>query len=334
MALEFSFYSKENENEWDKFVLTKSMNGIFIQTRKFINYHKDGKFKDCSILVRKGNELVAVVLACKIIDEGEKVFFSHRGTTFGGIIVSKNVYSTSYVDEIFKSLVEFLRDNGFEKAYFKTIPDIYQKQNTDLLDYFFYKYDSKIFNELNYYIDIQNFSNGEDILLNFTSNKRRDYRYSLKNNLRFEKLVTKEQIKEYYGVLLANLKKLGLNPVHSLEDLFDLKFNRFENEIEFYGVYADDKMIAGSMLFYFNDDIVHTQYLSSDENYLTYFPMDFLIYNLINVAVSRKKKIFSFGICTEDQGRYLNFGLSRFKEGFGTKFCINKSYEIKLKEEK
>ena len=28
-------------------------------------------------------------------------------------------------------------------------------------------------------------------------------------------------------------------------------------------------MIAGSMLFYFNDDIVHTQYLSSDEEYLT-----------------------------------------------------------------
>lgn len=28
-----------NESEWDQFVLEKSMNGTFIQTRKFINYH-------------------------------------------------------------------------------------------------------------------------------------------------------------------------------------------------------------------------------------------------------------------------------------------------------
>ena len=36
---------------------------------------------------------------------------------------------------------------------------------------------------------------------------------------------------------------------------------------------------------------------------------------------------FTFGICTEDQGRYLNLGLSRFKEGFGTEFRINRTYE-------
>ena len=57
------------------------------------------------------------------------------------------------------------------------------------------------------------------------------------------------------------------------------------------------------------------------------FPMDFLIYNLIDTAVKKDMEIFTFGICTEDQGRYLNLGLSRFKEGFGTKFCINRSYE-------
>ena len=32
-------------------------------------------------------------------------------------------------------------------------------------------------------------------------------------------------------------------------------------------------------------------------------------------------------ICTEDQGRYLNLGLPRVKEGFGTEFCVNRSYE-------
>ena len=43
-----------NESEWDQFVIEKSMNGTFIQTRKFINYHPANRFEDCSLCVRKG----------------------------------------------------------------------------------------------------------------------------------------------------------------------------------------------------------------------------------------------------------------------------------------
>lgn len=332
MELKFSFYDEENNEEWDKFILNKSMNGLFLQTRKFINYHEQGKFKDCSVCIRNGNELVAVILACEILVDGEKCFFAHKGTTFGGISISKNIYTASAINELVSGLILFLEKSGFEKIYLKMVPDLYQKNNTNLLDYFLYKYNFNSYNELNYFIDLKNLKTPEDILSNFTSSKRRDYRYSLKNNLRFAKLETKEEIASYYEILLLNLKKLNLKPVHSLEDLLDLKFNRFNQEIEFYGVFLEDKMIAGTMLFYFNDNIIHTQYLSSNEEYLNYFPMDFLIYNLLKVSVEKNKEIFSFGICTEDQGRYLNLGLSRFKEGFGTQFCINRSFELEINE--
>lgn len=330
MALNFSFYNDAEEEEWDKFVLEKSMNGIFLQTRKFINYHPKGKFKDSSICVRKGNELVAVILGCEL-DDGGKMFFAHRGSTFGGITLSKTIYSATSIDELISGFLAFLRENGFKKCFLKMVPTIYQKKQAELVDYFLHKNNFYCYNELNYYLDLNNYK--DDILAQFTANKRRDYRYSLKNDLSFKELSTKEEIAEYYEVLLKNLKKLNLNPVHTYEELCDLKFNRFNENVEFYGVFKDNKMIAGSMLFYFNNDIVHTQYLSSDEEYLSMFPMDFLIYNLIKVGVEKNKKIFSFGICTEDRGKYLNLGLSRFKEGFGTDFCINKSYEIELKEE-
>ncbi len=325
MAFSFSFYKADDEQIWDEFMLNKSMNGTFLQTRKFINYHKEGKFNDCSILVKKGNELVALILACVIEDEGKKTFFAHRGTTFGGITISKSIYSASAIDEITTSLLEFLEENGFKKIYLKMVPEIYVHENTDLLDYFLVKNEFKCYNELNYYLQLKEYKN--DIAAQFSSSKRRDYRYSLKSELSFKKLETRQDIAEYYNILLMNLNKLNLKPVHTLEDLYDLKFNRFDDRIEFYGVYKDDIMIAGSMLFYFNDKIVHTQYLSSNEAYLKMFPMDFLIYNLIDTAVKKDMEIFTFGICTEDQGRYLNLGLSRFKEGFGTKFCINRSYE-------
>lgn len=325
MALAVQYYDSSMEEKWDDFVLNKSMNGTFLQTRRFINYHPEGRFTDRSLVVLKGTELMAVILGCEVTDEGKRTFFAHKGTTFGGITVCDKVYSASSVNELMEQIHAFLKEEGFEKIYLKMVPDVYQKQNTDLLDYFLCKNGYVCYNELNYCMRLDRYR--QDVLAQFSSSKRRDYRYSLKNNLQFRQLETREEIAAFYEVLKLNLAKLGLHAVHTLEDLYDLKFNRFDDKIRFYGVYLEDKMIAGSMIFVFDGRIFHTQYLSSDEQYLKLFPMDFLIGNLIQTAVDQKMDIFSFGICTEDQGRYLNLGLSRFKEGFGTKFCINRSYE-------
>jgi len=269
--------------------------------------------------------MVAAILACEFVDEGRRTFFAHKGTTFGGISIARATYSASAVDEMLRQIQTFLKEQGFEKVYLKMVPQIYQKENSDLLDYFLYKEGFHCYNELNYYLPLERYQ--EDILARFSSGKRRDYRYSLKNNFEFRRLDTKEEIAAYYEVLLMNLRKPGLNPVHSLEDLYDLRFNRFPEKIRFYGMYKEDEIVAGSMLFYLGKDIVHTHYLSSNKQYLNLYPMEILIGNLIRVGVEEGMRIFSFGICTEDQGRSLNLGLSRFKEGFGAEFCVNRSFE-------
>ncbi len=325
MSLTAEYYNG-NETEWDRFVLFESINGTFLQTRKFINYHSSDKFKDCSVCIRKGEKLVAVILGC--LQDNGKTFFAHKGTTFGGITVSKKIYSATAVDELFRELERFLKEEGFEKLYLKMVPTIFQQENTDLIDYFLYKYGYQCYSELNYYLKLDRYKN--DAVAQFSSSKRRDYRYSLKNDFVFKKLESRAEIAQFYSVLQKNLQKLNLSAVHTLEDLYDLKFNRFYDNIEFFGVYYNETMVAGSMIFIFNNEVFHTQYLSSDENYLKMFPMDYLITNLIKTAIDKHMRLFSFGICTEDQGRYLNFGLSRFKEGFGTEYCINRSYEKTL----
>lgn len=322
------YYADCDEAKWDVFVLEKSMNGTFLQTRRFINYHQPGKFKDCSLCIKKGDELVAVLLACEIEDEGKRTFFAHKGTTFGGITISHSAYSVTAVSEMIDEILAFLKEEEFEKIYLKMVPEIYQKTNASLLDYFLKKYGFRSYDELNFYMELEKYK--EDLTAPFSSSKRRDYRYSLKNQLEFKELTTKEDIAEYYQVLQKNLRKLNLPSVHSLEDLYDLYYARFPERLGFYGVYYEGTLIAGSLLFFFGEGIVHTQYLSSDEEFLKLYPMDFLITNLIRISVEKDMKIFTFGICTEDQGRYLNLGLSRFKEGFGTKYCINRSYEMEL----
>lgn len=328
MAFSIELFDVNKGKEWDEFVLNKSMNGTFLQTRKFINYHEEGKFQDCSLMIYKGNDIVGVILACMCMIDGEKYFFSHRGTTFGGFVISKQIYNVTNISEILDLFEEKVKELGCTRCYLKQTASIFQKENTDLLDYFLYQKGYKEYTELNFYMHLDRYS--EEVISQFSSSKRRDYRYSLKNNLTFRKLESKDEIKEFYDVLQLNLQKLNLHSVHSYEDLLDLKLKRFMEIIEFYGVYYENKMIAGSMIFIFNENIFHTQYLSSNQEYLKLYPMDFLICNLIQTAVDKKMDIFTFGICTEDQGRYINLGLSRFKEGFGTEYCLNKSYEKKL----
>lgn len=329
MAYIIEFYKEDYGEKWDDFILNKSMNGTFLQTRRFINYHPQDRFKDCSICVKKGNELVVAILACEIIEDGKKTFFAHKGTTFGGVSIARTVYSASALNEIIETILDFLKQNGYEKIYLKMVPEIYQKENTNLLDYFLYKNGFSCYDELNYYLFLEKYK--KDIALQFSSSKRRDFKYSLKNNFKFKMLETRNEIAEYYKVLLKNLEKLQLYPVHSLLDLYDLKFNRFDSNIEFYGVFKEDILVAGSMLFYFGEDIMHTQYLSSDEKYLKLYSMDFLIFNLIQLGVEKNMRMLTLGVCTENQGKDLNFGLSRFKEGFGTEFCINRSYEVNFR---
>lgn len=324
MELKIEKYKDSMSEIWDKFVVQESMNGTFLQTRKFMEYHPAGRFKDSSLIVYKGNTIVAVILACDIKEETRKTFFSHKGTTFGGIIISPQFYSASNVDFLMAELEKYWSQENYDEIVLKMTAPVFCRKNVDLVDYFLYQRGYQQYDELNYYMELERYRNG--ILDQFSASKRRDYRYSLKNDLFFSRLDSSEAIRSFYDVLLLNLKKLNLPCVHQYEELLDLKFNRFPDNIEFYGVYKGENMIAGSMIFLFDGNVMHTQYLASDEKYLVYYPMDFLIYHLIQTAVEKQMKLFTFGICTEDHGRHLNLGLSRFKEGFGTEFCINRTY--------
>lgn len=324
MAFVIKAYDEMYEENWDKFILEKSMNGTFLQTRKFINYHPKDRFSDASVMVFKGNDLVAVILGCIVNEDGKKVYFSHKGTTFGGLIVSKQVYSVSAINEIIDLCEEYIKSLGVEKIFFKQTASIFYKENADLVDYFLYQKGYKEFSELNFFMNLDKYK--EDVVSQFTSSKRRDYRYSLKNNFEFREL-EKDEIGKFHEILTMNHDRLNLPTIHTIEDLLDLKYNRFPDKIDFYGVFLEGEMIAGSMIFKFGNGVYHTQYLCSNDAYLKLFPMDYLIGNLIIKAVSEQMRVFTFGICTEDRGRYINLGLSRFKEGFGAEYCINKSFE-------
>ena len=53
-------YTAEQQERWDHFVMEHSANGTFLQTRRFLNYHPAGRFRDDSRMIFHKQELVAV----------------------------------------------------------------------------------------------------------------------------------------------------------------------------------------------------------------------------------------------------------------------------------
>lgn len=322
--LEFVKYDNKHEERWDRFVLEKSRNGTFLQTRKFLGYHPKERFIDASLMALQGGNIVAVIPSCDIADDGKRCFFSHKGSTFGGIVLDEERYNISFFDEFFSGFENFLKDSGFEKAVLKNTSDPFCKRGVELLDYFLYQNGYGQYNELGFYIDMV--SAPDEITKLLSSSRRRDYRYSLKNDLRFVHLETDKEVEDFYQILCLNLARHNTRPVHSVNELLEWKNCRFRQEIDFYGVFYQEQMIAGTMLFYFKNQVLHTQYLAQNAEYAKLYPMNFLNVNLIRLAKENGFKKFSFGISTENNGKNLNKGLALFKEGFGCDFCINRTY--------
>ncbi len=318
-------FTEEKSDIWDKFVIENSINGTFLQTRNFLNYHPKERFVDNSLLIYKGTDtLVAVIPACieKIL-EGN-VFYSHKGSTFGGIIIGSKFNKINDIIGILDSFQEYVNNKRFVKVILKNLSRLFSRDNIELLEYVLFNKGYKSYDELSLYIDYKKYKN--DIILNFNSKTRNIHRKAEKNNFIFKELKYEDEIKEFYLVLEDNLKKFNIKPIHTLNELIDFRFKRLKDIVTFYGLYYEDKMVAGTMLFKFNEDIIHTQYLAAIQEYLYLNPMNYLYYSIIKEARELGYNYLSWGISTENCGKILNNNLANFKESFGSSYSINRTY--------
>lgn len=322
-------YVEEKAAAWDKFVLQQSVNGTFLQTRRFLNYHPIGRFSDASLMIMQGPNIVAVIPACEVENFGEKCFYSHKGSTFGGIVISKNKYDIATLEQIVPLMERFLLRNDYKEIVLKITSDIFSRQRQDMLEYFLFKEGYSSYDELSFYIDCSKIA--DEVSQSWSASRRRDYRYSLKNQLKFRRLESDEEIYTFYSILCDNLSKHNTRPVHTVDELLDFKNNRLQDEVDFYGVFYNDVMVAGTMLFYFEKNVLHTQYLAQDFSYSNLYTMNYMNHELIKKARDEKYSYFSFGISTEQQGRVLNRNLAMFKEGFGTECCINRVFSKNMR---
>lgn len=329
MEFRVELYNDAYEEEWDFFIIDRACNGSFLQSRKFLNYHESGKYIDCSLMFFYKEKLVAICPACERKEEGKKVFSSHPGSTYGGIIVSKDVLRAEKMLSLLDSFESFLIENGFEKCVLKQNNPLMNIVDMDLLDFCLYFRKYKEYKELDIYVDYSDY-NIEDVISNFSKLKKRLTKKCIENNMQLLELDSKEQLTRFLEILSGNLEKYGLKPYHSLHDLLDLK-KRFPEEIQYWGCVYDNKIVAVSMTFLFNRaGCVHTHYLAADSEFNKLSPMTFIYYKMIDYYKNKGYRYLSWGITTEHLGVDINYNLTNTKEEFGSRHNLVSIYEKQL----
>lgn len=320
-------HCRENDDIWDAFVMNNSINGTFLQTRNFLNYHKQGKFIDCSIQVSEGlSDIYAVFPACELLEEGKRVFYSHLGSTYGGPVISKKHYNITDVSNMLDTFETYIREERFSKVILKITPDLFSIEKLDLLKYLLGLRGYYQFSELSSYIDFSSYNS--DIISNFTYSRRKQQKKCIAAGMKFGIIENDDDIRQFHQLLKNNLAKYNVNPVHTLEELLEFKNQRLFDIVKFYKVMLEDEMVGGGMSFYFNNtNIMHIQYSAAKQNMGTLSPMTFLFTGLITDSRDIGASKLSWGISTENKGKNLNMSLAETKESYGSKFSLNLTFQ-------
>lgn len=322
-------YHEEDAAGWDAF-LPQTVNGTFLQSRRFLSYHPAGRVQDCSVMLYdKKHHIAALCPAAEGMADGRRVFVSHPGSTFGGLLIAPKHYKASKVLAMLDALEAWWKADGFDAVDFRITPSLFSHRQEDLLDYAFFHHGYRADVELSTYIDYAEYR--VPVESNFSQGKRTDVHTGTKIGMYGRPLRIPEELDTFYNVLCESLSKYHVKPVHSREELLDFAQHRLKDECGFFGVFLPEeqgeRMVAGAMMFYFPSvHVAHTQYLAAVNDYRRYSPMTFLYAYVIETMRQRGFQKLSFGISTEDRGHVLNEGLISSKEAYGSRHCVNRKF--------
>lgn len=311
--MEIKIYTPEFRTEWDNFI-RKSKNGTFLFYRDFIEYHGN-RFNDYSLLFYEKGKLIALMPG----HIEDKIFYTHRGLTYGGLIMNAETKAKDILSA-FEYLTITFRHQGIKKIVYKAIPHIYHLQPAEEDQYALFRYKA-VLTERNISSTIY-----LPDRVKYSDLRKRGIKKAGKNSLTVE---PSDDYECFWNILSNNLQaRYNKQPVHSLKEITYLK-NKFPDNIHLFTVKdTDDNIVAGTIIFE-TETVAHIQYIAASEEGKKLGATDLLIDYIINNAYP-DKRYFDYGVSTEDNGNYLNESLITQKEGFGARATVYDTYTINL----
>ncbi|NGP76696.1 GNAT family N-acetyltransferase [Balneolaceae bacterium YR4-1] len=310
-------YDESRKVAWEN-LLSCAVNGTFLHSRNFMDYHRD-RFKDASVLVYEDGECVGIFPANY---ESSGKVISHAGLTYGGLIVEFGTCSKDTMRHL-AAILKFFYQEGVQILDIKLVPDFYHKNIRQDIEYGLKLAKGKI--EKMDLTCVVNLRSNIEIPRQKSrikgAEKARNNEVYIQETSRFEEFWT--------NVLTPNLmKRHGVKPVHTLDEIQYLH-DKNEGRIRQFNVYQKDEIIGGTTIFE-TQTTAHTQYISSTVKGRNLGALDYLFIYLID-EVFKKKKYFDFGAVNEESEWNLNEGLLFWKEGFGARGFVQRHYSVETK---
>ena len=306
-------YNESDKSQWNQFN-EESKTPLFMFDRNYMDYHKD-RFIDHSLLFFDENELIALLPMC----QNKDTLVSHGGLTYGGFITNSKM-KQHIMNDCFDALIWYARQNGIKNIRYKTIPHIYHLQPAEEDRYALYSHNGKLVTiDASTYVNLQcplKMLKGRKAQVSRA--KREGVAVKVMNDINaYSKFIDMEN-----EVLLQRHNTYAVHTAAELKLLHD----RFPNNIHLFASCKNDSIIAGTIVFEY-DNVIHTQYMAANQEARQIGALDLAIYTVMEKYKTNKKWL-DFGISTEHDRIYLNEGLISQKEGFGGRTGVYEIWEL------
>tara|TARA_R110000772_G_scaffold73216_6_gene159861 strand:+ start:918 stop:1859 length:942 start_codon:yes stop_codon:yes gene_type:complete len=309
-VLKVDRYDPSRADQWNRFVAT-SRNGTFLFDRRYMDYHKN-RFEDLSLVISKDDRIVALLPA----NRGDgSTLYSHRGLTYGGLIVQPDM-TTPLMLDIFAAMAPALRDAAFAHMVYKTVPAIYRRTLGEDDLYALARVGATLLQRDTFSVIAL------DAPRTVQTRRKRGGAKARKTGVAISPAVA---LADFWPVLEARLAAThGATPVHSLDEIQRLQ-KSFPSNITVTAAVLDGEILAGLVL-YDTGIVVRAQYIAASDRGQELGALDLLIQETC-VRFESSRDYFDLGSSNAADGDGLNLGLIEFKEGFGARTVAHDIYQ-------
>lgn len=305
-----SVFSPNFEQEWNRFVAT-SRNGTFLHERPYMEYHKD-RFPDSSLMIWARDQLIALLPATIYGD----ALYSHRGLTYGGLIVGRGFHARDAVP-VFEKIVCWARENGLHRMIYKPVPHIYHQKPAEEDLYAITRLGGRLIR--------RDLSTSIKVSSSYAYSKGRKAALS---KAKKDNLVVRDSddYESFIAIETQHLKdKHGVSPVHTANEIA-LLAERFPKNIRLIAAFDYNKMLGG-ILVYITEMVCHAQYIGATIEGKRHNALDLCIDSVLS-SLPENIAWFDFGISTTDEGQFLDEDLIGNKESWGGRSVVYDHYEL------
>jgi len=295
---------EELKIQWEKFVF-EHPNGNIFQSPEYYKLILDSKIlKPVVVILLDENKNIVGVLIGVIQKENIPIisYFTARCIVWGGPLVKNNnpILVKTVISKFNKELKNKVIYSQFRNIFeTNAIREEFLNAGFEYIDH----------------LDIHNnLSEGTDyILKNMNSERRHNIRRAERKELEFIELNTRENLIIAYNLIKDTYSRLRL-PLYPFE-VFESAFNNLAAKkiLRIFAVRLKEKIISVRLVLC-HKDMIYDWYAGTDDDYLKYYPNDYLPFKVMEWGAINNYKYFDFGGAGKPNVPY---GVRDYKLKFG-----------------